>query len=328
MTRITLTIATVLSLAFTPLAAQETNCDDWMSSDWDVTKQFWEAVTLETVADCLNSGSSVNARTEYGATPLHRAALNNRNPEVLTLLLEAGADVNARDEGGATPLYSAAFGNKNPEVLTVLLEAGADVDARAEASFRNEVGDTPLHGLFISSEGMTLFSQNPEVITLLLDAGADVNARNAIGDTPLHRAAHATYSKTSGIVANLGVITVLLDGGADVNARNGNGMTPLHKAVEMRDFFNRMRHASYPEIITVFINAGADVNAKAKNGMTPLHLASESTYNPEVLTVLLEAGADGTAVNDDGETPFDLAKDNEALAGTDAYWALNDARFE
>ena len=62
--------------------------------------------------------------------------------------------------------------------------------------------------------------------------------------------------------------------------------------------------------------------------MTPLHLASESTYNPEIITILLDAGADGTAVNSDGQTPFDLAKDNEALVGTDAYWALNDARFE
>ena len=44
--------------------------------------------------------------------------------------------------------------------------------------------------------------------------------------------------------------------------------------------------------------------------------------------MLLDAGADATAVNEDGETPFDLAKDNEALVGTDAYWALNDARFE
>ena len=44
--------------------------------------------------------------------------------------------------------------------------------------------------------------------------------------------------------------------------------------------------------------------------------------------MLLDAGADATAVNEDGETPFDLAKDNEALVDTDAYWALNDARFE
>ena len=37
MTRIKLALATVLSLAFTPLAAQETNCDGWNPSDWEVT---------------------------------------------------------------------------------------------------------------------------------------------------------------------------------------------------------------------------------------------------------------------------------------------------
>ena len=42
----------------------------------------------------------------------------------------------------------------------------------------------------------------------------------------------------------------------------------------------------------------------------------------------LNAGANATAVTEEGLTPFDLAKVNEALAGADAYWALNDARFE
>ena len=197
MTRITVILATVLSfMAFTPLAAQETNCDGWMASSWEVQVQFWETATSATVSDCLNSGSSVNAREEYDITPLHLAALLNENPEVFTVLLDAGADVNAANENGTTPLHMAAWPNNNPEILTVLL-----------------------------------------------DAGADANARNEYGLTPLHRAA----------------------------------------------WFNN---------------------------------------NPEILTVLLDAGADGTAVNDNGETPFDLAKENEALAGTDAYWALSDARFE
>ena len=104
MTRITLALATVLSLAFTPLAAQETNCDGWMSSDWDVAELFWEAVTSETVADCLNSGSDVDARNERGVTSLHDAAAFSDNPNVLTVLLDAGAAVNARNKYGHTPL--------------------------------------------------------------------------------------------------------------------------------------------------------------------------------------------------------------------------------
>ena len=175
MTRITVILATVLSLAFTPLAAQETNCDGWMASNWEVQVQFWETATSATVSDCLNSGSSVNARGEIDITPLHLAALLNENPEVFTVLLDAGADVNARDKDGRTPLLIAARPNY-PEVFTVLLDAGADVNAR------DEDGDTPLHQAAGGNE-------NPEVIIELLDAGADVNARNKDGETPLFFAA-------------------------------------------------------------------------------------------------------------------------------------------
>ena len=197
MNRITTVLATVLSfMAITPLAAQENDCDGWMSSDREVTEQFWEAVTSEKVSDCLKSGSDINAKDDDGASPLHLAAFNNENPDVLTVLLNAGADVNGRGRFGGTPLLFAAFRNENPNVLKALLDAGADL------------------------------------------------------------------------------------------------------------------------------------NARISTGNTPLHLVAENNVNPEVLTVLLDAGADATAVNEDGETPFDLAKDNEALVGTDAYWALNDARFE
>ena len=187
-------LALTLSLAASAVQAQDTNCDGWMSSDWELTEPFWEVATPETVSVCLNSGLSVNARGEFGATPLHYAA-DNENSEVLTLLLDAGTDVNARNQFGLTPLHYAA---------------------------KNE---------------------NPEVLTVLLDAGADVNARD-------------------------------------------------------------------------------------NNGSTSLHNAAKSHENPETIKTLLNAGADGTAVNDDGETPFDLAQENEALAGTDAYWALNDARYK
>ena len=71
------------------------------------------------------------------------------------------------------------------------------------------------------------------------------------------------------------------------------------------------------------------VNVHARNewGETPLHLAAQRG-TPEGIKALLEAGADGAAQNNDGEIPFDLAKGNEEVKGTDAYWALNDARFK
>ena len=78
----------------------------------------------------------------------------------------------------------------------------------------------------------------------------------------------------------------------------------------------------------MLLDAGADLNATTEGGHTSLHWAARYNENPEVIMVLLSADADATVVNEGGFTPFDLAKDNEALAGTDAYWALNDARFE
>ncbi|EBA02078.1 hypothetical protein RB2150_00195 [Rhodobacterales bacterium HTCC2150] len=69
------------------------------------------------------------------------------------------------------------------------------------------------------------------------------------------------------------------------------------------------------------------MNARDRTGAIPLHKAANFNDNPEVITVLLDNGSDGTAVDSLLRTPFDLAKENQALVGTDAYWALNDARF-
>lgn len=63
-------------------------------------------------------------------TPLHRAAANNGNPEVIRTLVQLGADVNARDKDGWTPLHVAAGLSEKPEVVLVLLKLGADPKAR------------------------------------------------------------------------------------------------------------------------------------------------------------------------------------------------------
>jgi hypothetical protein len=150
-----------------------------------------------------------------------------------------------------------------------------------------------------------------ETVSVCLHSGQPVNARGRDGTSPLLEAAQWND--------NPGVVTLLLSYGADINARDVDGRTPLHGAAQWND---------NPEVLIVLLDSGADVNTRTKYGSTPLHSAAKMNSNPEVLTVLLDAGADATAVNEDGETPFDLAKNNDALVGTDAYWALNDARFE
>ncbi|MDE0528569.1 MAG: ankyrin repeat domain-containing protein [Truepera sp.] len=126
-----LVIWSVLVLAAQVWAA---DCGEWN------TREFFEAVTVAEVQDCLAAGAEVNARNWRGRTPLHLAAVSNDNPAVTTALLAAGAEVNARDGEGWTPLHLAtwgAWGVDNPAVVVALLEAGADANAR------NNEGRTP-----------------------------------------------------------------------------------------------------------------------------------------------------------------------------------------
>jgi hypothetical protein len=169
---------------------------------------------------------------------------------------------------------------------------------------RDDRGTTPLH--FAAT-----YASNPEITVALLEAGADVNARDEVGWTPLHLAA--------GWNDNPDVITTLLQAGTDVNARDKYGETPLLYAAWLND---------NPDVIIALVEAGADVNARNEIGTTPMHWAAERNSNPDTIIALVEVGADGSAKNSDGKTPFDLARDNEAIKNTDAYWALNDARYK
>ena len=72
-------------------------------ADWN-TETFFEAAEVSDVIRCLQAGANLEARNEYGSTPLHGA----KTGEAVTALLEAGADLMARDNDGSTPLHEAA----------------------------------------------------------------------------------------------------------------------------------------------------------------------------------------------------------------------------
>jgi ankyrin repeat protein len=127
----------------------------------------------ELVQATIDRGAKVNAVRSEG-TPLILAAAYNKNPEVITVLLNAGADLGARDLlHGGTALHWAASYNANPEIVAALLNAGADVNA-----LNTLEGQSVLMWAAIKNP-------NPEVILTLLRAGADASFRDKYGKIAL-----------------------------------------------------------------------------------------------------------------------------------------------
>ena len=141
----------------------------------------------------IDSGADVNARNEYGETPLHF----QRGKYAVELLIKAGANVNAKTRQLNTSLHY----QSNKYVIKLLIDAGADVNAK------NIFNLSPIH-----------CHPDDECVRLLIEAGADVNSKTHIDNiTPLHL-----------ILNNMRSVKLLIDAGADVNAQNNHGTTPLH----------------------------------------------------------------------------------------------------
>ncbi len=86
---------------------------------------------IEVVKQNLDDGADVNAKDDNiwsGRTLLHYAA-EEGHKEMAELLMAEGANVNAKDNWGSTPLLPAAdWGRK--EVVALLISNGADVNAK------------------------------------------------------------------------------------------------------------------------------------------------------------------------------------------------------
>ena len=124
-------------------------------------------------------------------------------------------------------------------------------------------------------------------LELVSGAQADVNARNAEGETPLHRAVETGMRR---------VLQALLSAGADPRARAKNGETALHLA------------ALHPEPVftDLLLAAGADPQVRNADGESPLYWAVLSGHIV-VAQRLLARGADPNATDRKGNTPLHAA---------------------
>jgi ankyrin repeat protein len=168
----------------------------------EIDKKLIEAVQAgdtEGVKAIINSGVNVNARTEFGETPLHLAQARN----IADLLISKGADIHAKDDGfGMTPLFNAPV-----EISKLLVSKGADVNAKGKN------GVTPL--------AWAVYWDAIEKIEFLISKEADVNAGDEDLKTPLQIASN--WNKAE-------IAKILISNGAKVNAKDRSGWTVLHWA--------------------------------------------------------------------------------------------------
>jgi ankyrin repeat protein len=115
---------------------------------------------VQAVEQAITNGADVNAKNNYGETPLHKAASLDSS-ETVELLIQKGAEVDAKDDGGATPLHRAVLW-ESPEVVKLLIRKGADVNAK------DKHGETPLDKTVLSVSE----SHEHEVAKFLIQKGA------------------------------------------------------------------------------------------------------------------------------------------------------------
>jgi len=136
--------------------------------------------SIEVVRELLKAGADVTLRNSYGETALWLllscfSTSSERKEAIARLLLEAKCDVNVR-VGDKTVLSLACDDDIPTEIFSLILASGADLTTRYSRGM-NALHECICHGA------------SREKIECLLKNGISTNAKNWLGETPLHIAA-------------------------------------------------------------------------------------------------------------------------------------------
>ena len=212
----------------------------------------YEAATL-----LLDRGADIEARNNWGRTPLLIVARETGNAQMASLLIEAGAEVNVRDRGGESPLDLAAW-RGFAELVDLLLDEGAELPPPGSTQGQYVA-------MFAAEKGLD------RLFGMSVDAGVDLGLRNENDGSLLHSASQGGSAE---------VVARLLDEGFDPTDRDVYGREPLHYAAEM----------GHQDIARLLLDRGAGIDARSLSGETALNTA-EWVERAEMATWLSAAGA-------------------------------------
>ncbi|XP_046651126.1 serine/threonine-protein phosphatase 6 regulatory ankyrin repeat subunit B-like [Daphnia pulicaria] len=293
------------------------------------------------VRKLIEKGANPNIVDKNGTSPLHLAAQQRDDYEIIDLLLahpkvnvddvdgeghtalhfaihtsnviavqkfiDKGANPNILDkEGLLSPLHVAAQQRDGNPMIDLLLEA-QKVKGLGDVNDRNKQGKTALHYAAGSSNEITAEH--------LIELGADLHCRDNNGDPPLHVA--AIHAK------DMNIIDLLLKNmkqGDIEQYRNDKGLVCyakmncyglddqivarlVEKGIEPS---NTEPTVCSQEIDNILKEGNFDVNSRDQNEETLLFFAIRAN-NVNGVRFLLERGADPTVRNIEGNTLFHTA---------------------
>lgn len=285
---------------------------------------------VASIAQSLDNGLDVDARTHWGHTSLYVAIVSYEEPAAIALV-ERGATLTS---GNFDYLHLAVMHGQSA-LIDVLVDHGLDVNAV------DSVGATPLHAAaaaYRRGVNEEIFGQRGRIspaaavrrVTTLLARGADASATGNTGSTVLHALVRNDgQHQVGGWVVE--TAKLLVDAGAIPAARNAQGNTPLHVYALGRGFGGLAParnervlaaeagawEASAERALLDLLVAGVpDIDARNSDGLTPLQLALRSSH---MLTAqyLVARGADDGVLDTNGVS----ARERIAQALTSGHWS-------
>ncbi|XP_046655006.1 ankyrin-2-like, partial [Daphnia pulicaria] len=269
-----------------------------------------------------NDKVDINETTSYcGLTALHLAIIHS-NLTLAYFLLGRRANPNVADENGATPLHWAARDAKDMNIVELLLEhEDLDVnclDNEGRSALDYATMNTHGHGERIANllkeksvgeRGSKLFKRNNKdylkkhMRDYLNEKPSEIENCVADDTIPIEAKIDKILENKDYVVSafkysDVESVRRLLKNGADTKIWGEQGGNALHLA---------SLNAETTDVIDVVLETEKfDIDGVDNKGRTPLYWAI-ATNNLETVRHLIQKGADPTVANKDGHTPLHAA---------------------